>query len=343
MSLGFDLGSSRFRSVREDRRRLLARQAAAAYCTGPNSPELQRQLDGLGVTWATCDDNIVLMGDAAVRWAPAIQAPLKRVLPHGRIVAGDPVVRQILQVIFEMVLPTPRRPAEVCCLTLPAAAAEHTVETEYFARIVERAGYQPVFISQSHAMGLSELGKSQLTGCAITFGAAGCEASILRHGREVWHGAVARGVDWVDEETARHTAQYIRDRDGQRLLDVGMAAQQRARMSSLVRPMNYHEELASRLHAEWLQFACRELGQTMRNECSSRMLDASLPVVCGGGPTAAAGFSSILMDSMKHSDFPLAANPLACSIDAGFAVARGCLIHAELDAIAMRRPEAAAA
>ena len=128
MIIGLDLGSHRFRSIRHDSKKLIARSCPAVFATLADTPPHRRLLHQSGTRFATCADHLLLAGDAANEWSAMLNLPLFPLLKGGRVPTSDVIARQILTLMIDAMLPVPESPGGHCCLTIPGGQADGFVE-----------------------------------------------------------------------------------------------------------------------------------------------------------------------------------------------------------------------
>ncbi|MBM4075733.1 MAG: hypothetical protein FJ267_08840, partial [Planctomycetes bacterium] len=117
MTIGLDLGSTQFRSLRLFDSELIGRQCRAIYASMPDSASHRRLLDQSNARYACCGGDLVLFGDQAIEWGEILNLHIVSLLPGGRVPQSDPVARQILALMLDAVLPQATELGEICCMT----------------------------------------------------------------------------------------------------------------------------------------------------------------------------------------------------------------------------------
>ena len=315
MSIGLDLGTTQFRSLRIAGEELIARQCRAVYVVLSDTASHRRLLEQSGAKFASCGDDLVLFGDLALEWADILNLPVIALLPGGRVPQSDPVARQILTLMIDAVLPQAERLGDVCCLTIPGGHDIHQAELPYdvrfFQQLVALRGYQPKLISPGQAVVLAELESASFSGIGISFGAGNCQIGIVHCGRELASCS-------FDECPVEHSSDRVEPTSA----NTGEESIPADRM----------------LRAARDQVLVRGLTQTLtaaRDELDRqgviRWLAQPTHVVCTGRPTTESGFSQLFAQVWSSLDWPMKVGQLRVSTDAIYSIARGCLIQSRLE------------
>jgi hypothetical protein len=308
VSVGLDLGSTQFRSLRRQSDRLVGRMCRPVYALIPDGSGQRRLLDRDQVAYAECDGSLVLLGDAAEEWSQLLQLPLQPLLPDGQLPAHDPLARQILSLIIDAVLPTAAFPQERCCLTIPGELLplETGPERGFFTRLVALRGYQPLVIGPGLAIVLSELTNAAFSGIGISLGATQCEFALVRSGIEHARCAIPWGTAEIVEELQR--------------------------AESSLPTLRTTSTAADRILSDFLVELLLEAGSRIGQQDGFRVLTQPVSIACAGGLTSRAGFEHLLEQAWLRASWPIAVQRLRVAGESAYTVARGCLIRAKLEA-----------
>ncbi|MBW3543552.1 MAG: hypothetical protein KY476_25145, partial [Planctomycetes bacterium] len=288
--------------------------------------------DQLRIPYATCEGELLLLGEAAGEYGRVFQTLPLAVLPEGRLPENDPPARQIAASMVEAVFPLPREPHELCCLTVPGDGSFESAEVQFFTRLVRLQGFTPLVLPAGLAVVLAELGRDGFTGIGISLGAASCRISIAHRGLELASASVLRGGDWIDAEVARGEGLYVWDPRGTKHLDTSSAAAWKETCGeSLIAPTSDRGRRLADAYRQLLHDALTELSLACRRRPLVAELPQPLPVAVAGGAALATGFGELLTEAFAAVDLPFDTQPPR--IAAGeYTVARGCLIGGELEA-----------
>lgn len=299
MSVGLDLGSSQFRSLRRQGHLLKARACRAVYSVIQDHPARRSLFAERGVPFAEFGTNLILFGDAAEEWSTRLRVSTIPLVIHGRLQLDDRIIRQVLTALIEGLLPPPEARFDECCLTLPDGLdGTPPAAMEFLAEVVRNFGYRPSFASSSLAVALAELSLFGVSGLGVFLGETRCEFSIVRQGRELARFAIPRGLlqltkppmatDGQSEEFAPDSAAWLREM----FATAAFELQRRPEWKALIPPV------ALAISGEY----------------------AGIP-----------GLAEILPNCIQHASWPFALGAPQVSADSLWSVSRGCLIQAELD------------
>lgn len=202
MSVGLDLGSSQFRSLRRQGPRLVARACRAVYSVVLDNPARRTLFAERGVPFAEFGSNLILFGDAAEEWSTRLRVSTIPLVIQGRLQLDDRIIRQVLTALIEGLLPPPEARLDECCLTLPGGLDNTSpAAMEYLSAAVRSFGYRPSFTSSSLAVALSELSQFGVSGLGVYLGESRSEFSIVRQGRELGRFEIPCGLTAATDAT----------------------------------------------------------------------------------------------------------------------------------------------
>ncbi len=312
MSIGLDLGTTLFRSIRSTGTELVGRQCGAVYIVLADTASHRRLLEQSGVRFATCGNDLVLFGQPAIEWADILNLPVISLLPDGRVPQSDPVARQILALMVDAVLPPAEQIGDVCCLTVPGGhdISRHNLpyDVRFFQQLVALRGYEPKLMTAGLAVVLAELSAASFSGIGISFGAGSCQVGVVHCGRELANFyfdeyLVDQSLERSDTNPASEGAESNPNRTA-------------ARDHLLVRA------LTETLTATRDELERRDV---------SRWMSQPTHIVCTGRPTAEAGFLDLLIQVWTSLEWPMKVGSLQIADDAVYSIARGCLIQSRLE------------
>ncbi len=348
MNIGLDLGTYAFRSLRSVGPRLAVRRCRAVYSVLPDTPAHRKLLDQAAISYAICDSNLILMGDAATELARLFQVAARDLLPNGEIPHADPIARQVIAQLVDALLPVPEHVGSICCVARPVAAdsghAGLRASMDFFDRLIRLRGYVPLGLHAGTALVLADLVSERFTGVGVTVGAARCEISVAYCGQERAVGTVPRGANWGDEQLAREWGCAGQDARGHTFLDREQAAQKKSALThSVLAPATREERLVTELYRALTADIAAEVRRVCADDALVAGLKQPLAVVCGGGGARLPGFCDLLQGQFHGTAGGLPQFRVRPASSADDAVARGCLIHAELRSEASTSPSRRAA
>jgi hypothetical protein len=333
MSIALDIGTSRLRSLRREGVELIGRSVPAAFSIVDDDAMSRRLLAKADLSFATGDGELALIGDAALEHAAAFHAARLPLLPGGMVSTDDPPARQLIGTIIESLLPEANVAAAPCGLVMPVASLADEGSTEFIVRLIKMRGYVPLVLTATHALALATLSSEGFTGVSLTIGAGGTSMSLVHRGRELAAAQDHRGTDWIDARLASALRRYTHGSDGGRFLDTESVRRQRESLSEpLTRPTSEIALKIAESYRELLEAITRDLAVCLRRENLGRF-ERPLSIVCAGGGTRATGFLSLLTSALASVELPCAIGETRLTPPDDFIIARGALIHAELESV----------
>ena len=304
MSVGLDLGTTEFRSIRDSGGDLVARRCRAVYLVVKDTPGHRRLVAHAQARHGTCGDDLVVLGDDAIECASMLDLPVIPLLPEGRLPKSDPVARQIMALMVEAVLPTVDPPGAVCCLTVPGGYGldgdTQSLDVRFLKQLVTLRGYTAQLISSGLAAVLAELSGSSFSGLGISLGATNCEFGVVHCGRELACCTFAGQLsDYLSPSVADSG-------------DISAPNWERDGLGLLTRIFT-------------------EARQALESEGTLRLLQQPTAVACTGGITLTPGFAALFQEAWNQSGWPLRISPVRIATNPRFTIARGGLIKAILE------------
>jgi hypothetical protein len=309
VTIGLDLGSYQFRSLRPMADRLLARSCPAVFITLADTPAHRKLLQQSSTRFATCSDQLLVFGEPAREWSAMLNLPLIPLLRGGRIPPSDPISRQVLTLMVDALLPAATVPGTICSLTIPGSGNDIRLQSrdaEFFQQLVALRGYRPQCITATQALVLAELNEASFTGIGVSLGHATSEFGIVHCGREIVRCVVMSGLESFEDSPAL---------GGQTAGSESMA----------------NSAAVERAYVRFFTDVVAEARTQFERDGTLRTLPHPMPVVCTGAITSEPSFLPLMQRVWDESKWPVATLPLRCSRDPHFSVARGCVIQAELE------------
>ena len=311
MSIALDVGVSQMRSLRRRRFRLVGRNCRSSYAALPDSPIRRRVLDEERVSYAVCEDSLIMLGDLVSEFAQLFHVPSVPLLLAGDVPHDDPPARQAIAAIIDAILPEPQAPKEHCCLSISGlpdrrSPAGHE-SLDFLTQVVRLRGYVPSILSSTRAVVLAELVGDAFSGIGMSFGAGSCEIGLVHCGLEIARCTVPVGGNWIDEQLARRDASYFWDSAGHKYLNTDAAtAWKEAFAGSLLELTSAREWVLCELYQDLITRALTEACQTFSAVPEVADVPQPVSVVCSGGATSISGFCELLTRSIQKTPLPVA-------------------------------------
>ncbi len=337
MTIALDPGAHGLRSLRRRGGELAARRCRTIAAFVDDNEARRRWLKTAGIPHLIAENCLVIPGDAAVEAEGLCDAIPVDLLPQGDLPEADPVTRQVIAVLVDGLLPRSLNRGAVCCFaqpghddSLPAEEAFGGQRMEFFTQLIQLRGYTALPINPATALVLGELAHEGLTGIGLALGASGCDLAVVHRGNQIACARLAIGGGWIDEQLARRQHITRRDSDGNNVLDLHHARMQKEGVS-LGDLSNSVSQTVSDLYQEVVAELVDALASLLASDPRISLLPQPLPMVCSGGPACVDGFGEALQTALECCDPALGLGTLQMVSEPEYAIARGCLIRAELE------------
>ncbi len=312
MSVGLDLGTTEFRSIRDSGGDLVARRCRACYLVVKDTPGHRRLLEHTQAQYGTCGDDLVIFGDDALDCAAMLDVPAVPLLRDGRLPAADPVARQILALMVEAVLPASQPGGSVCCLALPGGYGldgdTQSLDVRFLQQLVSLRGYKPQLISSGLAVVLAELSSASFSGFGISLGMTNCEIGLVHCGRELARCTIPSPFG----ELANEISGDVKPGSGVTTVDSRQLGWDRNCLRMLTSILS-------------------EAREVLVAEGSIRLIPQPTGIACSGWIASTEGFADLFQSAWSQAGWPLKTSPVRVPKNPRFAVAYGALIKAILD------------
>ena len=292
------------RSLQKQGHCLYNRQMQLDFVSIAPSEQNRDALEQLGIPYVLSEESALIVGEHAVKYTGLLQVPLQSLMPGGHIPINDPPARQLLAHIIETILPASQSGDPICCINDDQAnsrkrlSAEQAQADRLIEQLIKLRGYRRVAITSSRAVMLAELVNDGFTGLAIHIQPECVHACLSR-----------QGVALMDEE-------------------LPMSEEMRALLSSSSSDNSNDGDSTERRDAarQMLTQLSHRIGRYHHGSGISRPVTA----VIAGAATSDSDLQVALQAELSACDLPIELGSVRFTDDRTV-VARGCLIHAELE------------
>ena len=313
------------------------------YVVLPNVDRYRQLLDSHEVSRAECEETLAVYGSPAARVRWLSRLPAASIFNGGIVPSDDPPARQMLDLICTAILPAPGAGFNLCVFTVPGS--QQLEESQKFlSRLICMRGYEPLAVSAAEVAMLAEGGDLSFTGISVVIGAETSEVSVSRFGITLASTVISVGADWVDIELARQFDIQIFDDAGGVWLDLEAVREWKHNSGlNLRNSVGEREEVLSRLYGAVLARIAQATHVLLAQPSVHAAIgEQRLNVICCGGATRIAGFSSVLTKQFVDQDISGRVESVRTVDDPELTVVRGLLIAGELEArFRGQSPEAA--
>jgi len=276
------------------------------------------------VSFAENEEQLIILGDAALQIANMLGKEVSRPLSGGVISSQEQDALEILALLLENVLGPPLTPGEVCYFSIPAnpvddPATTNTYHEMMFEQILENMGYTPIAGNEAMAIVFSETSQDNFSGIAVSYGAGMANIAMAFRTLPILEFSVKRGGDWIDSNAA-----HVTNISQSRMCSI------KEKGFDLLAPMGREQEALAVFYKNLIKYTLQEILKQFARQGNSAAMDVPIPLVVGGGTSQAQSFVDMFQATFaksKHkfpfqiSEIRAAKNPLTC-------VAEGLLVQA---------------
>ncbi len=349
MICAIDFGSCRIRSVFRNPQtpeRLTMFSERSEYTLLTNTDEHRQALEAQSVSYAECDQALVVFGNRAARVQWLSRVPRTALLTDGNVPSDDAPARQILSLLTESMLPNTSGSQNLCVLTVPGLrdGSDQAKKSEAFLyRLVQMQGFQPIVVSSAEAALLATSNDAAFTGVSIVMGAEATTICVARLGMPIASETLAIGGNWIDTELARHFKVQMFDEAGTAYLDIESIRLWKLKSGvNLKHALGDRERMLVRLYTDILERVCRTLNQMLDSAPVRLALNKQrLTVMLAGGAVMVDGLTTLLTEQFIQHDIADRILSVRIAPDPETAVVRGALIFGELESRALKSEAAA--
>lgn len=260
-------------------------------------------------------DQIVVVGNDALRVGAAMGVEVRRPLSSGFISEKEELSKEVVRILLEKALGTPKMKDEPVAFSIPGVplggdASKATFHTRFFSDRIRELGFRPIPVNEAMAIGFGALGdrpavngdvNRNYTGLCFSFGAGLTNVALIYQGLCSRAFSIPFGGDWIDKVAAETTNTPVSSVTLLKEEGIDLMAGRRAGLgvepSYLVDEKTYHDATSFR-QAEAIAMVYLDLLEKLRDGLETFFNDPKnridvrevLPVVVAGGTAQAVGF-----------------------------------------------------
>lgn len=285
-----------------------------------------RQLKNMKVPYIQAGNRLHIVGRKAYEYAQIFNnKDLRRPMAQGMLSPTEQDALPILKEIIRELLGETES-ADLVIYSIPGNPIDKEKNIEYhedvLRTIIESLGYRARSLNEGVALGYIGLVDYNLTGIAISLGSGMCNIAIMYAGMAVLNFSTTKAGDWIDENVARDIgiskakAMYVKENGGYSLIGNADKTMEQSAIKT------YYEALIRYLLAN----VAKQFEST-----DTPNFPKPVPIVLGGGTAMVDGFLEVFQEQFVQKEFPIDISEIKIVDEPLTAVARGCLIEAELE------------
>jgi hypothetical protein len=274
------------------------------------------------------DGSFILLGADAIEKAVERNDSAKRPMYRGVVSSKEKDARKILTYILKEVAGKPSEEGEKLVFCVPAQPIDQEDDDfdvgyheDVIVKLLTEVGYSARAINEAEALCYSELDKDDYTGVCLSWGAGMVNVCVMLNGEPVVKFSTTKSGDWVDRMSAVATGEADSIVQAEKESGEFMVGQPNDNQV-LAAVAAYYERL--------IDYTTKQLAAAMDGHKSLPKFKDDLPVVVAGGTSKAKGFVEMFASKLKENNFPLPVKEVRHAADPLHAVARGCLIAAQV-------------
>ncbi|MFC7177577.1 hypothetical protein [Halosegnis marinus] len=321
MARGIDIGTMNIVSARQDGGETVFVQQRNSFVEIDYSDMAEQMLSRSDVLHIRKGDDVYVVGDDALNFANIFNQETRRPMSQGILSSEEKSAIPMIKLIIEQVLGEPEQPGERVFYSTPADPIDSDLSTLYHQKTLESflgdMGFDPEPINEGMAVIYSELADSNFTGLGISFGAGMTNVCLSYYAVPVMTFSVARGGDWIDEQTATATGQTV---------DKVTSIKEDDFRLDFTTDAGGVEGALSIYYDNLLDYVIEKISDEVNEEDVEEGLD--IPVVVTGGTSSPAGFESLFEERFEQASIPFSISSVNKVDDPLYSVARGALVAA---------------
>jgi len=320
--VGADIGTMNLVSARRTDKGVETTRMRDVFLDLP--PNAKRMLRIGNIDYIEHDDEILIVGDAALETANIFGKEARRPLLAGMVSASEIDSLEVLGILIAHILGDPKVENEVCVFSVPASPVDQADRDIIYhrgvvTRIIEECGYRAIPSNEAMAVVYSETADDGFSGLAISMGSGMCNIALAVNTIEGLSFSVARGGDYIDAGAARSVGATQA-----RICSIKEAG------IDLNNPKNREQEAITFYYRELVSYLLDQISQEFKKIQGQFTLPRPIPLVIGGGTSMADGLMALFGDvfEKKRKRFPFEISEIRSAKEPLNVVAYGLLVQA---------------
>jgi actin-like ATPase involved in cell morphogenesis len=319
MARGIDVGTMNIVSAQQEGNETVFVSQRNSFVEIEYSDMADRMLSRSDVLHIRKDDQVYVVGDDALNFANIFSEETRRPMKQGILSSDEQSAIPMIKLIIEQVVGEPDRPNERVYFSTPADPIDSELSTLYHQKTLESflgdMGYDPEPINEGMAVIYSELADNNFTGLGISFGAGMTNVCLSYYAVPVMTFSVARGGDWIDEQTATATGESV---------DKVTSIKEEDFRLDFTTDAGGVEGALSIYYDNLLDYVIENVAEETNEEDVEEGLD--VPVVVTGGTASPRGFEKLFEERLEKANIPFSVSGVRKADEPLYSVARGALV-----------------
>ena len=322
LPVGLDVGTSRIVAARGKDKACRFESQLNAFITLPYSRLAETMLSREEVFHEVFDNEIVVTGNDAHRFAEVFHAETRRPMLSGVVNPREPHGIRVLRRIITRLVGKAAFEGRKLYYSVPAVPVEGDLGVAYHnatvKQIVTELGYEAHPIEEGLAVVFGEMCTSNYTGIGISCGSGMCNVCLAVLSVPVVSFSVAKAGDYIDTHAAAVTGEVATRLRAEKERGFHLNGLTGDRMRNAI--TIYYQEV--------IQNLANSLRAQLTSATKLPKIDRPIPVVVSGGTAIPKGFLDQFIAALRAQEFPLPIQEVRMSDDPLNSTARGALMAA---------------
>lgn len=330
--LGLDVGTSFIISAKESKDKIIYKDFRDAfYVIKPSTPIATKMIEK-GLTGKVFikdqDGSFILLGQDAIEKAIERNDTAKRPMYRGVVSAKEKDAKKVLAFILKEVVGEASEPGEKLVFCRPAQPVDQEDEDfdvgyheDVVKSILAECGYDAKPINEAEALCYAGLEDSDYTGIGVSCGAGMTNVCVMLNGEPTVMFSTTKSGDWIDRMSAVATGEP----------DSVVQAEKEQGEYKIGEPSdNVVLEAVSAYYERLIDYTTKYLSVALSKHKALPKFKEPLKVVIAGGTSQANGYVETFEKMLQENNFPLPVKEVVHADDPLHAVAKGCMIAAQV-------------
>ena len=332
MSKGLDVGTSFIVMAAYKKDNILYKDFRDAfYIIKPSTPIANKMIEK-GLTGKVfvkdSDGSFIILGKDAIEKAVERNDTARRPMYRGVVSVKEKQAKRVLAYIIQEVVGKSSEENEKLVFCVPAQPIDQEDDDfdvgyheDVVKSILAEMGYDARAINEAEALCYAELSENDYTGIGVSCGAGMTNVCVMLNGEPTVVFSTTKSGDWIDRMSAIATGEP----------DSVVQVEKEAGGFKIGEP-NENPVLSavSSYYERLIEYTAKQLALALTNHKSLPKFKHPVPIVVAGGTSQADGYIEKLQEKLMESNFPLEIEIVRHSSDPLHAVAKGCLIAANI-------------
>lgn len=318
-----DIGTMNLVAARRTASGISIRSIRDVFLDLPKESKKMLKLSGAEFIEREKEDDVIVLGDAALRIASIHNHEVRRPLSSGLVSPGEMEAVSVLGALIQRVLGPPLVEGEACYFSVPSDPIDQPdrdiiYHTGIFEKILTEMGFTAYASNEAMAVVYSEAAKEEFSGIGFSLGAGMVNIALAVSAMEGLSFSVARGGDWLDRGVAKSIGSTQ-----------ARVCSLKEKGVNLMDPKTREEEAITFYYKNLIDYVIRHFVMQFKKNCHLAV-PHPIPIIVSGGTSMAGGFIDLfeLVFKKYKAKFPVEVSQIRAAKDPLNAVAQGLLVQA---------------